>query len=182
MTMEPTPEQFDKWVARASAHAFAIDDASPTYLVYEKLAQLAYQAGADEQLRLCVEWIRSHERLEHIAPGLSYSLAEDLESAMRPKPPSSRQRALDSLSRLTADLAYHGEDIPSTPASLPAPSNPFPTPKPMPIKNDKLDSRVQELLEKHGLREEYAYVWDDNTIQIDGNFTREFLKDLAAIL
>ena len=82
MTMEPTPEQFDKWVARASAHAFAIDEASPTYLVYEKLAKLAYQAGADAELEACCEWADSY-----------WETGSDLRSVRRPKPDSLKQEA-----------------------------------------------------------------------------------------
>ena len=86
--MEPTQQQIDKWVDRASAHAFAIDEGSPIYLVYEKLAKLAYQAGADDRLRLCVEWIRSHERLDRMAD--SRSRAKE----------SAEQQARDMLDRM----------------------------------------------------------------------------------
>jgi len=52
----------------------------------------------------------------------------------------------------------------------------------MPTKNNELDARIEKLAEEHGLREEYVFVWKDNTIHLDGNFTHEFLKDLAALL
>lgn len=103
--MRPLLGQFAEWLKQGIK-----EGSEPVGAVAGIVADLAYQAGADEQLRLCVEWLRSHERLNHIASGLCDSLAEDLESAMRPKPPSLKQQAINSLDKLTADLAFHGED------------------------------------------------------------------------
>ena len=52
------------------------------------MALVAHAAGADEQLRLCVEWLAEQ----------SYCVAADqLASAMRPTPPSLKQQALEDL-------------------------------------------------------------------------------------
>jgi len=73
---------------------------------YEDDLQAACEWGANEQLRLCVEWVS-----EYCSMYSSDTLPEDaLQSVMRPKPPSIKQQALEALSRMdrmptTADAA-----------------------------------------------------------------------------
>jgi hypothetical protein len=69
---------------------------------FENSLQDACDWGADEQLRLCMEWLE----LEY--PG--QLIGRDLQPAMRPSPPSLKQQALEALSRMdqlptTADAA-----------------------------------------------------------------------------
>jgi hypothetical protein len=83
----PSATQLDKWHDRATTSRQDCVEAAAW--------------GADEQLRRCVEWIESED-----LP----NTAQRMQEAMRPKPPSLKEQALDSLDRLTADLAYHGEE------------------------------------------------------------------------
>jgi len=80
--MEPTEEQYREWSMQAQ---WSTD-----------LACMAYQAGADEQLRLCVEWLRDANAW---ADG-----AKQMQAAMRPKPQpageSAEQQARDLLDRM----------------------------------------------------------------------------------
>jgi len=57
----------------------------------EELARLAYQAGSDERLRLCVEWLSTHD------DPFALELAREMHAAMRPKPPSLKEQALEHL-------------------------------------------------------------------------------------
>lgn len=79
--MLPTNEQLSQWESdwfseRENADALLIN---------------AYAAGADAQLQECVEWL-------HV--NMFGRTARDLRSAMRPKPPSLKQQALEHLSQL----------------------------------------------------------------------------------
>jgi hypothetical protein len=62
-----------------------------TTSVYEDMADAAAW-GADEQLRLCLEWLN-----ENYAG--AFSLAESMKRALRPKPPSLKQQALAAHAR-----------------------------------------------------------------------------------
>ena len=53
--------------------------------------ELAYQAGADQELEACCEWLRSS------LPGYDKHYADYLHAARRPKPPSLKEQALDEL-------------------------------------------------------------------------------------
>ena len=65
----------------------------------EQIAQ-AYQAGADQELEACCEWLdRRLFGRDEIA---------ELRAARRPKPPSLKEQALLQLDTLNADLAMHG--------------------------------------------------------------------------
>ncbi len=54
---------------------------------------LAYQAGADQELEACCEWVEAN------APGF-FKAHEQLRAARRPKPPSLKEQAQQSLLRL----------------------------------------------------------------------------------
>lgn len=49
-----------------------------------------YQAGADQELEACCEWLQCNDPYEHNYPQM-------LRSARRPKPPSLKEQALDTL-------------------------------------------------------------------------------------
>ncbi len=50
--------------------------------------ELAYQAGADQELEACCEWLHSS------LPGYDKHYADYLRAARRPKPPSLKEQAL----------------------------------------------------------------------------------------
>lgn len=52
--------------------------------------------GADEQLRLCVEWLLTH------GDGFAAELGRELQAAMRPRSPSQKEQALKALDHLLA--------------------------------------------------------------------------------
>jgi transposase len=54
--------------------------------------QLAYQAGADQELEACVEWL-----IEQTCFHPNSDLIKDLRAARRPKPPSLKEQALHAL-------------------------------------------------------------------------------------
>ena len=83
-TMEPTPEQFAEWLQQGVRDGIVGKVGS----VAEMVARLAYQAGADGLLRLCVEWVGYN------CDGV---LADEMQAAMRPKLPSLKEQALDQL-------------------------------------------------------------------------------------
>jgi hypothetical protein len=56
---------------------------------------LAYQAGADQELEACCEWLENQPQW-----------MEDLHAARRPKPPSLKQQALDQLREVNAMLQF----------------------------------------------------------------------------
>jgi hypothetical protein len=60
---------------------------------------LAAQWGADQELDECCMWIRKEK---------SVLMAEQLDIARRPEPPSLKEQALLQLDTLNADLAMHG--------------------------------------------------------------------------
>lgn len=57
------------------------------------LIQQAYSAGADTELAICLEWLNSYR----------WDLAETLREERRPKPPSLKKQALDTLNKLRTD-------------------------------------------------------------------------------
>ena len=56
--------------------------------------ELAYQAGADQELEACCEWLRSS------LPGYDKHYADYLHVARRPKPPSLKAQALEAQQRM----------------------------------------------------------------------------------
>lgn len=65
---------------------------------YDVMLIQAYQAGADQELKECCEWIYANFKC-----GLEWS--KDLHAARRPKPPSKKQRALKALSQMENQLS-----------------------------------------------------------------------------
>ena len=67
---------------------------------YDVMLIQAYQAGANQELEACCEWlVRNYNYPEAGNP---------LRAARRPKPPSLKEQALLQLDTLNADLAMHG--------------------------------------------------------------------------
>ena len=91
--MEPTPEQLAEIRDQVLAPFPSYDGGILGPKLLDSAARLAYQAGADEQLRLCVAW--THHQFGREAARL-------IDAAMRPKPPSLKQQALNQLSSLPA--------------------------------------------------------------------------------
>jgi hypothetical protein len=73
----PSDEQCDEWVDRHSTLHDDFRDAAAW--------------GADEQLRLCVEWLCNNGWAK---------AADELDPAMRPKPPSLKQQALEAMEKV----------------------------------------------------------------------------------
>ena len=63
------------------------------------LAQDAYRRGADDQLEACARWLEGR-------PPYVRTDANDLTTAMRPKPPSLREQALAILDDCNLDAAH----------------------------------------------------------------------------
>jgi hypothetical protein len=96
-TMEPTPEQFAEWLAKAGRALSVRHPAPLTGEIAGEVARLAYAAGADAELEACCEWMEVQERL----PGY---LANDLRKARRPKPLSLKQQAEEELQSLQQEI------------------------------------------------------------------------------
>ncbi len=58
--------------------------------------ELAFQAGADQELEACCEWLKAKEWIHH-------EFSDELRAARRPKPPSLKEQALAALSRADKD-------------------------------------------------------------------------------
>ena len=61
-----------------------------------KQITIAYQAGADQELEACCQWL----------PKLPPWSGNDLRKHRRPKPPSQKEQALESVSRLCASVIH----------------------------------------------------------------------------
>jgi hypothetical protein len=72
-----------------------------TTSVHEDLVDAAAW-GADEQLRLCLEWLRCE---------LMEPLTDELHAAMRPKPPSLKELAITELIDLVQNARGHGVNV-----------------------------------------------------------------------
>ena len=57
--------------------------------------ETAFQAGADQELEACCEWLEAYDYDE-----VGRQLAELLRAARRPKPPSVKQQALSALDEI----------------------------------------------------------------------------------
>ena len=67
----------------------------------------AFQAGADQELEACFEWLKATQWLEP-------EFANKLRIARRPMPLSLKEQALEDLDSLIADLANHGMGFKAT--------------------------------------------------------------------
>ena len=68
---------------------------------------IAYQAGADQELEACVEWLGDapvvYDNNSYLHPG-SY-----LRDARRPKPPSLKEQALEAQRRMWSGASNHDD-------------------------------------------------------------------------
>ncbi len=64
----------------------------------------AFQAGADQELEACCEWLRGNDPYEH-------DYHQMLRAVRRPKPPSLKEQALDQLRSIEIDLTRCGMGI-----------------------------------------------------------------------
>jgi hypothetical protein len=62
----------------------------------------AFQAGADQELEACCEWIENESCLTNSV------MAKRLRDARRPKRPSLKEQALQALDLLKVDASTHG--------------------------------------------------------------------------
>ena len=83
----PPPELVQQWMRVNNM------DIAPLHLA-QALATQAARWGADQELEACVEWIKDQHE--------SWVLS-DLRAARRPKPPSLKQQALETLRQIPID-------------------------------------------------------------------------------
>jgi hypothetical protein len=83
----PPPELVVEW-ADTIYQQTECDDQRDLYV-----ATQSARWGADQELEACCEWVNDD---------LAYDVADRLRSARRPKPPSLKQRGLNSLTQLEA--------------------------------------------------------------------------------
>jgi hypothetical protein len=65
------------------------EDQNVDVVLYE-----AFQAGADQELEACCEWLVSEPWFKY-----EHEAVEDLRAARRPKPPSLKEQALEAMHR-----------------------------------------------------------------------------------
>jgi hypothetical protein len=85
----PAPELVVQWFDDACNASVSTSDLAIV------IATRAAQWGADQELKACCQWLHCHAVTE-FAPG-------DLRAARRPKPPSLKEQALETLQRLSKD-------------------------------------------------------------------------------
>jgi len=98
----PPPELFAEWLSEAKR----LHPNESFGFISGQIAQLAYRAGADQELEACCEWLKG---TAHIGIDL------ELLHARRPKPPSLKELALAALD----DAILRGDCI-TTSDALPA--------------------------------------------------------------
>ena len=74
----PPPELVQQWW----------DDFNGAFYEFEAITATVFQAGADQELEACCEW------LEEIGPSGVQLWGDDLRKDRRPKPPSLKEQAL----------------------------------------------------------------------------------------
>jgi hypothetical protein len=84
----PPPELFAEWLAEAKR----LHPGESTGFIAGKIARLAYQAGADQELEACCEWVDSFQN--------KFVHARDLRLVRRPKTPSLKEQALEALAHI----------------------------------------------------------------------------------
>jgi hypothetical protein len=85
----PPPELFAEWLAKAKR----LHPNESLGFISGQIAQLAYRAGADRELQLCLDWFQEFYKHESW-------VNKDLQTFMiarRPKPPSLKEQALEAL-------------------------------------------------------------------------------------
>jgi hypothetical protein len=80
----PPPELVQQWVAEIWHEGTPVR----VSLSDEHIATRAAQWGADQELEACCEWVKSKQ---------TYWAHDELRAARRPKPPSLKEQALETL-------------------------------------------------------------------------------------
>jgi hypothetical protein len=81
----PPPELVQQWWEQADQY----QDDPKTYFDY--VATEAAQWGADQELEACCEWLNRQGR---------FVISKELRAALRPKPPSLKEQALEALDHI----------------------------------------------------------------------------------
>jgi hypothetical protein len=68
------------------------DDFNGAFYEFEAITATVFQAGADQELEACCEWLNGGSKID-------YDTAKLLRAARRPKPPSLKEQALDLLDK-----------------------------------------------------------------------------------
>jgi hypothetical protein len=89
----PPPELFAEWLAKAKR----LHPEESTGFIAGEIARLACQAGADQELEACCEWLAIHFA----------GVEKILRAARRPKPPSLKEQALEQLETIQCLLDMH---------------------------------------------------------------------------
>lgn len=91
----PPPELLSKWE----------DEILKRYENVDVQLLNAYQAGADAELEACCGWIESLCGLDGLMTSTKFrcEVSDRLRAARRPKPPSLKEQALETLSRISKD-------------------------------------------------------------------------------
>jgi len=85
----PPPELVEQWRAAASnVPATLSTDSGGRRDYIDFIATRAAQWGADQELEACCEWVKSKQ---------TYWAHDELRAARRPKPPSLKEQALETL-------------------------------------------------------------------------------------
>ena len=98
-SITPPPELVQLWMSEDApwdSDSFGILTCRPSQLRH--IAARAAQWGADQQLAEDAEWL-DHNALNDVHLGI-IPMGESLKEAMRPKPPTRKERALKSLDGL----------------------------------------------------------------------------------
>jgi ferric-dicitrate binding protein FerR (iron transport regulator) len=93
----PPPELFAEWLAEAKR----LHPGESTGFIAGEVARLAYQAGADQELEACCEWL-ANARNHSLTWQEATNYSANLRATRRPKAP------IDSLN---ADLGLEGKDV-----------------------------------------------------------------------
>jgi hypothetical protein len=85
----PPPELVQQWW----------DDFNGAFYEFEAITATVFQAGADQELEACCEWLEQQTLCGH------QDLLPSFCAARRPKPPSLKEQALEALDEEQAELS-----------------------------------------------------------------------------
>lgn len=89
----PPPELFKQWEDDILHERDNVDH------VLDCAWRNGFQAGADQELEACVEWL-----VKTVPSWAPHTLDEQLRTARRPKPPSLKEQALEAMSRCDSEM------------------------------------------------------------------------------
>ena len=91
----PPQDKFDRWEDNILNERENVD------FVLDCVWKDGFQAGADQELEACCEWISSELRGQ-LRP--AHRIVDDLHDARRPKPPTLKEQALEALNQADEGL------------------------------------------------------------------------------